>query len=269
MHAPAREKQIRSQSSAAEDYHEASKLRASDWATTQAVWLANNSPQIRMVVARGAPTFRGAPQVELPREDGNDLGNLRDALLGRSSCRTFSGAPLPLEHLASILFYSTAVTSEQQDSLGIVWGHRCAPSGGALFPIDAYCIALNVEQLAPGRYYHDPHTHSLALLAEGDFRPLLANATYLYAALETACACIVLVANFPRMKFKYGERTYRFALIESGHIAQNMLLAASALQFGAVPVGGFVDDDMNAMLGLDGIDQAALYAIIVGHPVLA
>lgn len=266
MLVPTSENQIRSSSSSAEEYHEASKLRSSDWATTQAVWLANNSPQIRMVVARGAPTFRGAPQIELPQADGNVLGNLRDALLERSSCRAFTGSPLPLEKLASILFYSTAVTTVRQDSLGIAWGHRCAPSGGALFPIDTYCIALNVEQLAPGCYYHDPHTHSLALLAEGDFRRSLANATYLHTTLETASACIVLVANFPRMKFKYGERTYRFALIETGHIAQNMLLAAPALQLGAVPVGGFVDDDLNAILALDGIDQAALYAIIVGHP---
>jgi SagB-type dehydrogenase family enzyme len=266
VHVPNNEGHVFPQGSAAEDYHEASKLRASDWATTQAVWLANNSPQIRMVVSQGAPSFRGAPQTVLPGEAGNDLGNLQDAFLRRRSCHSFTGASLLLEQLGTVLFFSAAVTSEQQDSLGIDWGHRSAPSGGALFPIDTYCLALNVRGLESGRYYHDPRAHSLTRLSEGDFREPLADAMYLHSTLETASACMVLVANFPRMRFKYGERTYRFALIEAGHIAQNMLLAAAALQLGALPVGGFVDDDLNAILGLDGLDQAALYAVVLGHP---
>ena len=64
---------------------------------------------------------------------------------------------------------------------------------------------------------------------------------------------------------KYGERGYRFMLLEAGHIAQNALLAANALGLGACPFGGFIDDDLDRLLGIDGLDEVSLYLIGVGR----
>jgi nitroreductase len=53
--------------------------------------------------------------------------------------------------------------------------------------------------------------------------------------------------------------------MEAGHVAQNLLLAAAALRLAAVPVGGFYDRAVDAVLGVDGIYEASLYVVSVGH----
>ena len=72
------------------------------------------------------------------------------------------------------------------------------------------------------------------------------------------------MAIFQRLRWKYRERTYRYALLEAGHVGQNLYLTATALGLGACAVGAFLDDELNGLLGLDGEQEAALYIIAVG-----
>jgi SagB-type dehydrogenase family enzyme len=76
----------------------------------------------------------------------------------------------------------------------------------------------------------------------------------------------LLRADMRRMRFKYGERSYRFALLESGHLVQNVLLLAAAAQLAAVPIGGFLDADVNKMLRADGVTEFCTYAFLLGTP---
>lgn len=75
---------------------------------------------------------------------------------------------------------------------------------------------------------------------------------------------VVLAACFPRATWKYGERSYRNVLLEAGHIGQNLCLLATALRLGARHITGFVDDALNAMLKLDGVNEASVYMVVVG-----
>jgi SagB-type dehydrogenase family enzyme len=63
---------------------------------------------------------------------------------------------------------------------------------------------------------------------------------------------------------KYGERGYRYALLDAGHLAQNILLCCSSLGLAAMPTCAFADDELNELLGLDGCNEAAIYAIALG-----
>ena len=83
--------------------------------------------------------------------------------------------------------------------------------------------------------------------------------------LGSGGVALVLTAIFQRARWKYRERTYRYVLMEAGHIAQNVYLAATSLGLGACAVGAFVDDQLNDLLGIDGDDEAALYIIAVGR----
>jgi SagB-type dehydrogenase family enzyme len=125
---------------------------------------------------------------------------------------------------------------------------------------------MKVADTAAGLYAYEPRSHALKLLREGSYTDRLSAATYLAETMETAALCVLLVADFPRTKFKYGERGYRFALLEAVHIAQNILLVAQALGLGALPLGGYVDAQLNAIVGVDGCDQAVVYAVVVGRP---
>jgi SagB-type dehydrogenase family enzyme len=69
---------------------------------------------------------------------------------------------------------------------------------------------------------------------------------------------------FWRSRFKYGQRGYRFALLEAGHVVQNAVLAAAALGLAALPVGGFYDRRLDAVVGADGLDEASVYALTIG-----
>ena len=80
-----------------------------------------------------------------------------------------------------------------------------------------------------------------------------------------AAAFVVLTACLPSLRFKYGERAYRFVLLEAGHVAQNMLLAVEDEGLAAVPLGGFLDDEVNALLDFDGVEDIALYLLAIGN----
>jgi SagB-type dehydrogenase family enzyme len=183
----------------------------------------------------------------------------------RCSTRDFSGEPGSLESLSKILYLGDGIVRTVEASDGTEWLLRTAPSGGGLFPVDLYCFVLNVDGIAPGLYFYNVLDHCLEQVIVRDFTPLLRDATALEDSVSNACACIAMVGVMQRAKFKYGERAYRFVLLEAGHIAQNMLLAAHDEGLGAVPVGGFLDDSLNEGIGLDGCDEVVVYLVLLGR----
>ena len=61
---------------------------------------------------------------------------------------------------------------------------------------------------------------------------------------------VFITAMFQRSIFKYRNKGYRFCLLEAGHVAQNMNLAATGLGMGVIDLGGFFDRRVDALLGL-------------------
>lgn len=85
------------------------------------------------------------------------------------------------------------------------------------------------------------------------------------SAVRKAPAVIVVTAVYERTEAKYGaQRSPRYVHLEAGHAAQNILLQAVALELGAVPIGAFLDDQVQAVLSLPS-DHRPLYLIPVGH----
>lgn len=66
--------------------------------------------------------------------------------------------------------------------------------------------------------------------------------------------------------YKYGDRGYRFMLMEAGHLAQNFYLTSTAIGAGVVASGGFLDGEILDLLGLYNTDTFVLYEIIIGKP---
>ncbi|MCM2676620.1 nitroreductase family protein [Alkalicoccobacillus plakortidis] len=75
--------------------------------------------------------------------------------------------------------------------------------------------------------------------------------------------CFILGTNFDEVNQHYGERGYRFSLLEAGHIMQNMNLVASSLNLGIAPIGGFIDDAANERIPL--INFKTIYLVPVGE----
>jgi SagB-type dehydrogenase family enzyme len=73
-----------------------------------------------------------------------------------------------------------------------------------------------------------------------------------------------LIGVFWRSRFKYALRGYQFTLIEAGHVAQNLLLAAEALGVNAFANGGFWDRRVDEFVGVDGVNESVVYSILAG-----
>jgi SagB-type dehydrogenase family enzyme len=246
-------------------YHEASKLHPSDRGLFRTIGLVNSSPRVRGVITR--PTFRGSgiEARPLPAPAGLDEASLDETLRGRRSSHAMTGTPLTYAQWAALLFAGLGtVGSTAPDTGGARFPLRTAPSAGGLTPIELVCAAWNVEDVPEGVYGYLPDEHAVApLRSRRGLAEEIAQAMALGTAPWRAAACIVLVHVRQRSYFKYGERSYRFALLECGHVAQNILLAAAALGLPACPVGGFLDDAVNDTLGLDGLQEYALYTILI------
>ncbi len=202
-------------------------------------------------------TYPGAKRIALPDPHPYRGLSLEEAIEARRSRRTYSGQPLSLAELSRLLYAAQGITQRQGEL-------RAAPSAGALYPIELYAVAHNIAGLEPGIYHYAVPAHELELVRQGDQRAAVTKAGLGQGHLGQANVCIVLSAIFQRLRWKYHERTYRYALLEAGHIGQNLYLAATSMGLGACAVGAFLDDDLNGLLGLDGEEEAALLVITGG-----
>jgi SagB-type dehydrogenase family enzyme len=242
----------------AESFHEASRLYPNIAPARLATLLElAGSLELQATVARSSRTHGHRPGVELPASLplGERFGDL---LARRRSTLADVSRPVRLPELAAVLDASYSVTPHVGGA-----GRRPVPSGGALYPLELYVVAAAVSGLDRGVYHFDPFRRRLALLDRldrGGLRAAFVDPT----VLDAASVVLVVTAMFWRSRFKYGARGYRFALLEGGHLAQNAVLAATALDLPALPVGGFYDRRLDAVVGADSLDQATLYAIVLG-----
>jgi SagB-type dehydrogenase family enzyme len=245
-------------------FHENSKHYKSDPRTVGRIMAVVANPVLQGILATSNKRYPSASKIELPDDLPPSTRSFDTTVLRRRSYREFDGRPLTLAEVAKIIFYAGGVTARidlpgfQQQPL------RAAPSGGALYPVEIYLFALSVTDMNAGLYHYVPIDNSLELVREVDAARELARICYSEALIKSA-AVVVLTGISLKSRLKYGERGYRFMLLEAGHIAQNALLAANALELGACPFGGFIDDDLDRLLGIDGLDEVSLYLIAFGQ----
>ncbi len=108
---------------------------------------------------------------------------------------------------------------------------RAVPSAGALYPMDVYAVVGQdcVEQIEAGVYHYEPKGHSLSLVTKRDLRDSIARAALSQMWMAKAPINLVITAEYSRVAVKYGNRGIRYAMIEAGHIGQNLFLQAEAL----------------------------------------
>lgn len=201
-------------------------------------------------------SYPGAHRTQLPAETEPPELAVASAIGQRRSLRDYADRPLNVGELSWLL---SAATGRSGDD-----GLRTAPSAGAQYPIETYVAISRVDGLEPGIYHYVPDHHALDLVRAGSFGGDLMLAALGQEFVRQAPIVVVLSAIFQRVRWRYRERGYRFALIEAGHIGQNLYLAAEAAGLGTCAVGSFVDDALNRLLGLDGADEAALMVLPVG-----
>lgn len=205
-------------------------------------------------------SYPGAPVVTLPEPTLDGGLPTETAIATRRSTREYAAAPMTQAQLSRLLFLTDGIGADR-------WGNarRTAPSSGALYPIEVYAVVHQVEGVRPGVYHYAFREHALELVRAGDFRAHVVDQAIAQEFLGECGVVLFLTLILQRMRPKYQDRSYRYGLLEAGHLGENAYLAATSMGLGACGVGAFMDDSINAMLGVDGVEEAAVYMLAAGR----
>lgn len=136
------------------------------------------------------------------------------------------------------------------------------PSAGSLYPIEIYVLTSITHDLN-GTYHYLRSEGKLNYIRNAiDFRSFLPiNNSFVC----NASFVIVMTARMENLINKYGSRGYRYALIEAGHIGQNISRAITDYpDLGCCAIGGFYDDKLHNALNLPS-DEIPLYLYSIGE----
>ena len=230
-------------------------------------------PRHKLLWDAKPPLYKGYPEaqkIELVAFDPRRFASLCEAagamildraLRQRKSIRDFQQQPVSKEQLSYLLWASTGIQRVENG-----YEFRTAPSAGALYPIETYVIVNDVIDLEEGVYHYSIKAHQLEQLKQGEFRQEITAAALGQGMCQTSAVVFVWSAVFERCKWKYGQRAYRYIYLDAGHIAENLALAAVSLNLGSCEIGALYDNQVNAILGIDGIEESVLCMAAVGIP---
>lgn len=204
-------------------------------------------------------TYPQAPKHSLPKPSFTQTPSLFQILQKRQSIRQYIEQPFTTQQLSQLLWATTGI---RETSHG--FSYRTAPSAGALYPIETYLIVNNITDLPQGIYHYDIQHHQLETLQKGDFRQQIAHGALDQPMCTTASVVFVWTAVFERMKWKYGQRAYRYIYLDCGHLAENLALTATSIGLGSCQIAALYDDEINTLVGIDGKNESVLYLSVVG-----
>ncbi|MFO7829050.1 MAG: SagB/ThcOx family dehydrogenase, partial [Bacteroidales bacterium] len=156
--------------------------------------------------------------IKLPDPDYNGSVSVEEAMLNRRSVREFESKALTLQQVSQILWAAYGVTKEMNSPSFLRGGFKTAPSAGALYPLEIYVVAGNVNGLSQGIYKYLPEGHQLMKIYHKDVRNDLAEAAINQDFIAQAPMCLVYSAVYSRTTGKYGKRgKERYVCMDMGH----------------------------------------------------
>lgn len=200
-------------------------------------------------------TYPGYPKWLLEKVKPKLWSNLEKTLLSRRSARKFETEMLSCKTLSRILFFSHGITG--QNSRGPT------PSSGDLQSLELYLAIFQASWIDSGLYHYDRQGHHLSQIAKGanynDWKQLIPSMVH----FEGGSLLWILVGDGARITKKYGERGYRFLLLEAGHLMQNLCLLSTQENLVTLPLGGFFEEAVAKELYLPTSD-VVLYVGVCG-----
>ena len=207
--------------------------------------------------------YPGVDRIPLPHQWQESEIPALAALLPPDSSATPQSIP-DLKDLVRLLYHCAGITKRKPYPGGDIL-FRAASCTGALYEIELYLVCGDLNGLAAGVYHFDPRDFVLEQLRSGDFRLLLAEATGGEPGVSGAPLTIVSTGTYWRNAWKYRARTYRHFGWDNGTILANLFAMSRALGFPHRLVLGFVDQEINNLLGLDTDREVALSLAAVGR----
>lgn len=217
---------------------------------------------------RPQPPLAKAPMtdqaLELPKDfsglpiDGDFLGVINR----RKSHRVYTDQPILLTALSYLLWCTQGVKSVRGKAYATL---RTVPGGGARHPFECYLAVRRVEGLQPGLYHYLPMTHQLEFLGALEaLEGMIGQSLQEQRWAEKASVVFYYSCVFYRAEWRYGIWAHPTVLIDSGHVTQNLYLAATSIGLGGCAVAAVDGPTANRAFGLDGEEETIFYAMPVG-----
>lgn len=239
------------ESSIAEHYHEATKytadrLRAESTSYPPLDWADQPVPMKRYEGPRVKLPTEGLP-IERTDSDVDSLPTSDD------------GGP-DLVTVAKLVWHTNGCTRIVRIGGGIQH-FRAAPSAGAMYPTELYVAVRDVPGIDDGVYDYQILDHSLVPVEDGDVFGRLSEAAFGDPACSEARVAILLTAEWHRSSWRYRERGYRRALLDTGHVLGNLVEFAPEVGLRAVPIGCFRDEIVEDLLQIDPVREGPLVVV--------
>lgn len=181
----------------------------------------------------------------------------------RSTRRPQLNQPISMNQLSAILHMAVRVNrvTVAQRAENAFYRLRPYPSPGGLYGGEIYVLPAAVPGLEDRPYRYDATRHALV-----DYGAACATFQHVETAEAAAAPALALIITsvYERITAKYGLRGFRLAMIEAGHIGQNITLAATASNLPSLLYSSFYDSELETMLGIDGITEVALSSVLIG-----
>src|SRR6266478_3057982 len=239
----------------ARSYHNATKHSYTSVRNSQHFLDFNNQPLPFKIY----PTLEPSP---LPA-DVRQTGIAALSAISESVPPQTDSAP-DLEAVAQLLYLSAGITRHRKYPGGEIY-FRAAACTGALYEVELYLVCGDPANLEAGLYHFAPAEFGLRRLRVGDYRTVLVEATAAEPAIAHAPVVIACTCIYWRNAWKYQARTYRHFGWDNGTLLANLLAVATALGMPAKLICGFVDADVNRLLGVDPDREVAFSLVALGH----
>lgn len=201
------------------------------------------------------------PAIKLSIPKLDPKWSLKQSLYLRQSIREYSDEPLTVEQIGNLLFFSCGI----RNTTPTMTGNRFYPSAGARYPLEVYPIIFDAKDLKTGIYHYYLKGHALEELYISPTVKTEVLKNFDAPWMKRAGMIIAISAVFYRNQIKYGERGYRHVLTEVGHMCQNLSLLCPVFDLGSCNSGGFVDDELNKLIDIDGVNESVVSVMFVGN----
>lgn len=204
--------------------------------------------------------------INLPSAENIKVKNvdLREAIENRKSLRKYADQSLTLEELSYLLWCTQGVKQVVSRPATL----RNVPSAGARHAFETYLLINKVEGIEPGLYRYIALSHKLLKInLEADIADRVSDSCLRQDFIKKSAVTFIWSADIYRMKWRYGERGYRYIHLDAGHVCQNLYLSAQNIDSGVCAIAAFDDDEINGILNLDGENQFVVYVATVGKSI--
>jgi SagB-type dehydrogenase family enzyme len=204
------------------------------------------------------PYPEDAPLIDLVAPEDLTVGAmpLVEVIGRRRSRRKFTGGHLSIEELSFLLWATQGVQRVREGGVATL---RTVPSAGARHPFETYLFLHQVSGLEPGLYRYLALEHKLCFL-----RPS-ADLHVPEGWFLRNCAAVFVWTVIPyRTEWRYSVLSHKVIALDAGHVCQNLYLACEAIEAGTCAIGAYNQDEMDALIGVDGVEEFTIYVAPVG-----